>query len=505
MKPQRELYLCVAVREFPAQAMLRVRPELRLQPCVILDGEPPLETVCSLNACARRLGLAPGMTRVEAETFPAVALLVRSRNEEHNARVALLACAAQFTPRVEECGNDGTYLCVLDIAGTRQLFGPPARLAMRLTEELRAIGLRASIAVAKNFQAARCMALARSTGVHQIATGQERTALASLPLAVLDLTEQQAETFTSWGLHMLGDLAELPESSLVARMGQGSKRMQQMAHGTAPHLFVPLEEELALEERIELDAPVELLDSLLFVLRILLEQLIVRATGHLVVLASITVTLTLEGGEEHKRTIRPALPGGDLHLWMKLAQLDLAAHPPQAAILAVTVHAEPGNRDKVQLGLFSPQTPEPGRLDVTLARLRSLVGEDCVGSPVLKDTHQPGAFQTALFRIAPTVENAPPSVESSSQRGALRMLRPAERLSITLRGKQPDGFLFRAARYRVERAYGPWIASGDWWNPTLWAAQQWDVIARSASGEVLYCCLTFEPLQKTWEMVGFYD
>jgi protein ImuB len=505
MKTRRELYACVAAREFPAQAMLRVRPELRAQACAVLDGEPPLETVCSLNAQARRLGLARGMTRVEAETFPQTALLVRARGEEENARAALLACAAQFTPRVEECGRDGTYVCVLDIAGTGQLFGPPEKLAAHLTEQLRAIGLSASIAVAGNFHAARCMALAHSAGVHAIAVGEERTPLASLPLAVLDLTEAQAETFTNWGLATLGDLAGLPEASLVARMGQDSKRLRQMALGAWPHLFVPLEEELALEERIDLDTPVELLDSLLFVLRVLVEQLIARAADHLVGLASITVRLKLEESGEHVRMIRPALPGSDLHLWMKLVQLDLAAHPPPAAILAVVVKAEPGNRGKVQLGLFSPQTPEAERLDITLARLRRLVGEDCVGAPTLQDTHRPAAFQVAPFRVSDTREDVLHAVESRSTRGALRMLRPAEGVSLTLRGKTPEAFVFRAARYRVERAYGPWMASGEWWNPTLWAAQQWDVMAQNAAGELLYGCLAYEPLEKTWAMVGLYD
>lgn len=504
MKAQQELYACVAVREFPAQAMLRVRPELRTQPCAILDGTPPLESVLSLNMRAHRIGIAVGMTRVEAETFPAT-LLARSHSEEQNARSALLACAAQFTPRVEECGRGSTYLCVLDIAGTTQLFGPPAKLAASLIERLRCVGLTSVVTVAANFHTARSLALARNSGFCVLSAGQERAALASLPLSVLDLSEQQAETFVNWGLHTLGDLAELPESSLVSRMGQDSKRLRQMALGTAQHLFVPLEEELALEERIELDTPVELLDSLLFVLRVLLEQLIARAAGLLVELASVTITLKLEGSGELSRTVRPALPGSDLQLWMKLVQLDLAAHPPQTAILAVTVQAEPGNRGKVQLGLFSPQTPESGRLDVTLARLRALVGEDCVGAPLLNDTHRPGAFQTAPFRISTSGEGDPLSAQPRSPRGALRMLRPAEPLSITLHGRTPEAFVFRAARYRVERAYGPWIASGDWWNPTLWAAQQWDVIARDASGEMLYCCLAFAPIEKTWEMVGLYD
>ena len=41
MKP-RTLYACIAVHEFPAQAMLRLRPELRAEPCAVLDGTPPL-------------------------------------------------------------------------------------------------------------------------------------------------------------------------------------------------------------------------------------------------------------------------------------------------------------------------------------------------------------------------------------------------------------------------------------------------------------------------------
>jgi protein ImuB len=190
---------------------------------------------------------------------------------------------------------------------------------------------------------------------------------------------------------------------------------------------------------------------------------------------------------------------------MKLVQLDLTAHPPEAAIRALTLEAETGSRGKVQLGLFTPQTPEPDRLDVTLARLRSLVGDDCVGMPVLQDAHRPDAFKVEPFRASVASRDATEVNASGTARGALRALRPPEPLSITLHGRAPDAFVFRAARYRVERAYGPWVASGDWWNPTLWAVQQWDVIARNSADELLYCCITFEPIEKIWLMVGLYD
>ncbi len=80
----------------------------------------------------------------------------------------------------------------------------------------------------------------------------------------------------------------------------------------------------------------------------------------------------------YERVIRPAIPSNDRKFLLKLLQLEIAAHPPQAAITSLTLTAEAGQPSKVQLGLFTPQTPEPSRLDVTLARLKALVGDDRV-------------------------------------------------------------------------------------------------------------------------------
>jgi protein ImuB len=50
-----ELYACLYVREFPAQALLRLRPESRDKPFVVMEGEPPTQYVHSLNSKARKL------------------------------------------------------------------------------------------------------------------------------------------------------------------------------------------------------------------------------------------------------------------------------------------------------------------------------------------------------------------------------------------------------------------------------------------------------------------
>ncbi len=51
-----ELYLCIYAREFPAQALLRLRPELREKPVVVMEGEVPFQQVCSLNHICAQIG-----------------------------------------------------------------------------------------------------------------------------------------------------------------------------------------------------------------------------------------------------------------------------------------------------------------------------------------------------------------------------------------------------------------------------------------------------------------
>jgi protein ImuB len=505
-----ERYACVDVKEIPLQALLRLRPELQGKPVAVLDGEPPFEQVCSLNGAALSLGIAPGMTRLEMEMFPTALALPRSRTEEAAACAALLECAGGFSPRVEDQSSDSYFTCIIDISGTETLFGSPDTLGESLLKKTQALCIRASIAISSNFYAARCLARGHSSGkcagIRVAPRGMECSALAPLPLTVLDLSPPHAETLAMWGITTLGELANLKETELITRLGQPGKEMRLQARGELPHLFCAIETSVALEERMELDLPVELLESLLFILGVMLDQLIVRAQSRIVALASIALQLDLEGGTTHIRTVRPSLPNIDRKLWLKLIHLDLQAHPPQAAILGLTLSALPGSTSKVQLGLFSPQVPEPMRLDVTLARIRSIVGEDCVGQVVLKDTHHPEAFRVEPFTVpSSTALDAQPR----TQRIALRQLRPAETVAVTVRNRQPDSFIFRDKRYTVERAYGPWASGGDWWRPTLWSLEQWDLVARAedAANQAawLCCCLTRDLTQDHWQVEALYD
>lgn len=527
------LYACLYVQEFPLQALLRTSPEsqsgLREKAIAVLEGEPPSEQVCSINARALELGIVRGMTRIEIELFPEALVWTRSYAEEFSAKTALLECTSRFSPRIEDQCSDGSFTVVLDITGTEKLLGTPRELGGKLMQAVRVLGFRACIAISSNFHAAICLARgmassdsnqqggeqASEQGRSEILVaepGTEISALAPLPISVLALSLEDAETFPAtfscWGIATLGELADLPETELISRLGQKGKHLRQLAHGELPHLFTPIEPVFSLKQQVELDSPVEVFTSLLFILATILDQLIARAQSNLFALATITLECMLEGGARHSRTVQPALPSNDRQLWLKLLDLDLQAHPPQAAVLSLCLSAHPGSTSKVQLGLFCPQTPEPMLLDVTLRRIRAIVGEESVGRAVLKDTYRPDDFSIEPFvvpSVVPLAATLPNEAASHRPRTALRQIRPPEEIQVCLRNHTPESFLFREKRYTVERAYGPWFSAGDWWNEMFWSVGQWDLVARTKDGVLLCCCITHDLRDERWRMDALYD
>ena len=367
---------------------------------------------------------------------------------------------------------------------------------------MKALNVFARLSASTNFHAAVCMAPAAEGTARIIPPGEEAKELAGLPLSALNLSAQHAAALSLWGLKTVGEVASLPEVDLVVRLGQEGKRLRLLARGEHPHLMVPEEPMFALEEFVQFDAPVEMLESVLYVMSSMLDQLILRAMNRSFALASVTMTLGLDGGGEHQRTIKPAVPVARRDVLLKLLQLDLEAQPPRAAVMSIHVSAEPGDRSKVQLGLFAPQLPEPMRLDVTLARIAALVGEGRVGRARLQDTHQPDGFAMERFVVP---ENRTRGNASACRSVALRRCRPPLAISMQRDGMRPRAFRLQGAQYAVQEAYGPWRKSGQWWSSAVWSHEEWDIRASTKAGETLLCVIAHDLLQNCWQLEALYD
>src|SRR5712692_7248147 len=110
------LFACIYVPNFPMQAATRMdQPNIRESPIAILDGPESLLRVFACNETARALGVAIGMTRLQAEACGEFVLRKRVPAQEESGQAALLDCAYSFSPRVE---STSAGIVTVDVTGT---------------------------------------------------------------------------------------------------------------------------------------------------------------------------------------------------------------------------------------------------------------------------------------------------------------------------------------------------------------------------------------------------
>ena len=319
---------------------------------------------------------------------------------------ALFDLAKEFTPRVEAASPTPV---LMDLSGLGRLWPDPVALAKAIQEGARARGLEPNVALAGTRTAALVLARGRP-GLTVIPPGGEAAALAPLPLGLLDLGPDDLDLLQRWGLRCLGDLAALPAVDLSARLGPSGPRLRRQARGEdeAPLVATPAPERFSMT--LDLEWPVDGLEPLSFLLARVLEPLCAQLVARGRRAAGLGLDLRLVDGSSHHRALRPAAPSADARTWRTLLLLDLEVHPPRDAIQALTVRAEPTPSRLVQFSLLDPAQPSPEKLAETMARLHEWTKDGRSGTPLLVDTHRPGAFAIGTF--------APGPVATTRARGA---------------------------------------------------------------------------------------
>jgi protein ImuB len=298
-------YAAIHIPEFPVVALLRLDNVVRSNALAVTEGAAPLQRVVAINRAARRQGVSRGMSKVQAEATGTILFRNRSVAEETAAFETVLEIAERFSPRLEALSGplNGygqarslSVSLLIDRTGTEMLFGTAEQYARKLKSELEAASFPCSVATCSNAEAS--LLLARShTGITCVKTDELAKRLAPLPIALLGCDDATLTVFGRWGVRTLGELAALPETSLISRIGQQARRLQRLARGTEDHLLVPEEADLVLSETAILDTPLVLLDSLLFVVSPMMERIMRRAVERAYALRSLTYArfLLVEG------------------------------------------------------------------------------------------------------------------------------------------------------------------------------------------------------------------
>jgi protein ImuB len=448
----------------------------------------------------------------------------------------LINLAFTFSPLVEQTAVDTV---VLDVSGQELLFGSAVNqfvpdgaeidssrnIAEEITRRASQLSFKVNVSVAANPDVA--IHAARSfRGVTVVPVGEELSQLGNLSLKMLDYSlagiqkarvEEIRETLALWGLRTFSDMARLPLTGVAERLGQEGVRLQKLTQGKSERHLVLIRPPNGFEQSLELEHPVAELEPLSFILSRLLNQLCANLHAHALATNELRLCLKLEDKTEHQRTITLPVPMLNPKTFLRLLLFDIELQPPQAAIIAVTIVAEPTKPRVSQTGLFIPLAPEPEKLEITLARLTKLVGPNNVGSPELLDTHRPDAFRMKRFRVAAShkkaISNPPFGIRNPHCVMGFRMFRPPWRAEVQTMHGRPTRINARGAnsswivRGKIICAAGPWRVSGDWWRTDVWARDEWDVaVAEAIPQQSDVLCRIYRDLQsEEWFVEGVYD
>ena len=351
--------------------------------------------------------------------------------------VSLAEFATAFSPLVEETAVDTV---VIDAEGCELLFGSAYELANQIAKcaarpkESAGLGCKVNVALAGNPDAA-IHAARFFEGITFISPGEELTGLGELPISELSpkskvqspksedqtsisnkqtldfghwtLDEKKRheeiqkilETLTLWGVRTFRDFASLPVAGISERLGQEGIRLQQLASGKTERHLKLKQPAPVFENSIELEHALAELEPLSFIFARLLNQLCASLNAYALATNELRVRMKLEDETSHERRLNLPSPMRDPKVFLKLLLLDTEMHPPQVAVIGVTIACEPVKPRVLQNGLFIPLAPQPEKLELTLARLAKLVGPENTGSPELVDTHRPGAFRMKRFGL----------------------------------------------------------------------------------------------------------
>jgi len=265
----------------------------------------------------------------------------------------------------------------------------------------------------------------------------------------------------------------------------------------------------------EFDDPVETLESLFFILNRLLQQLCFNLMAASLAANELRLTMELEvrqikngqDREKYQHEWKLPVPTQDKHMLFALVRLHLEKITFSAPVRKLILEVTPVKPRMAQGNLFTPPSPEPEKLEITLERICGIVGtadaagRACVGSPLLLDTHQPDSFTVQHFSSVKETVNLPPS---SNPIIALRIFRPALETFIELNGDAPHSVLLWHRNRRVLAVSGPWRASGDWWNASAWAREEWDVALKTPAGIGFYRIYR-DRIRQRWFVEGVFD
>lgn len=472
------MFAVIYLADFPLQAVLRHTPERRSQPVALLDPELPRPVIIQSTPSARTFGVVAGLTTSQAlARCPRLSIVVRSAAQEQAATEILLQTADAFSPRLE---STRPGVCTMELRGLD--LDHPAALqtwSKRILQMLDSLCFEARVGVA----ATPDLALLAAHPPALISIIKDSVDfIAGLPVAALTPPPDIAEILSRWGIRTIGEFLALGKTEVSERLGPGAL---ELFNRVSPEAIRPLKlvspPEL-FSEQIEFENEIETAPPLLLWLRRFVEQLARRLEAVYLVVAQLQLRLGLVSGAHYEHVFKIPSPTGDVHVLGRMLQTHLETLRTDSPIVSLHLAATPARPELHQFGLFQNTLRNPNQFADTLARLVALVGSENTGTPVPETTHRPDAFrlQPPNFEFVPAQN---PKTNPPGDGLQFRRFRPPLPAQFDFVGEQLSRIRSKIFTGQITGLRGPFLCSGNWWDDSRWAREEWD--AETTDGQLM--------------------
>jgi nucleotidyltransferase/DNA polymerase involved in DNA repair len=243
-------------------------------PALIIGGFPhERKTVLDCSEQAAASGVHPGMTLRQAHhRCPKAVFLPVDKDAYAQAFEKVLDILDRFSPIVEA---DSLGKAFLDITGTERLFGPAAKLAEQISQDVfLQTGFKSQVGVAGSKFVAGIAASLASASPLIVRNGEEKRFLEALSVELLPVSQEAMTWLKRLGLRRMGQVASLVDNALASQLGREGLTAHRLANGIDKEPVRPRPRPDILEGMVSFEAPSESLDSLLTAIDKLLDRLV---------------------------------------------------------------------------------------------------------------------------------------------------------------------------------------------------------------------------------------
>jgi protein ImuB len=429
---------------------------------------------------ARTFGVRRGLRRREAQArCPELVVLPRSEAAEARLFEPVVLALESIAPGVEVTRPG---LAAIGVRGPTRYFGSETAVLSALSRAIADTNLLIGVADG-SFAAEQ----AARHGVI-VPPGESSAFLAELPVSTLDPSGNSPLTdlLQRLGLRTLGAFAALPAGEVHARFGPDGLWAHRQAGGRDDRPLAARKPPPELVTTLDLEPPVDRVDTVAFSARATAERFIADLAGHGLACACLELSALTENGEETARRWRHAgvlstVDVVDRIRWQLEGWLAGSRRPTGGVTRLRLVPVETVPLGVHQQALWGGSGDDDERAHRALARVQTLLGHGSVLVPVRDGGRDPlQRTRYVPWGDEPVPERSPeqpwpgrlpapaPSVLIDPPRPVQVLDDAGHPVTVTDRGavpRPPACFVLGNRTLAIQHWAGPWPIDERWWAP----------------------------------------